>query len=270
MLRNLIGGSRAAPDPKPGPQMCMVALPSTGGLSGARVAAAWRELFPKHPCPEPAEHERGMFSLDLDEASIVLGTMEMPIPAGDIESACAVSWMWPGAAEQMKRQRAHCVIVSAPGERRRGPLLEALAVTRAAAATCRAADAVGVYWGSAGQLHRPDFFVDAARDFAEPDGPPTMLWVGLIVSASSRNGPYTLTTRGLRPFGHKELEIIDTRLGIGDLRMAVFEVITYLLTTGPVFKHGQTFGRSAEEKWTIEHTTSRFRKREPVIRLHIP
>ena len=90
------------------------------------------------------------------------------------------------------------------------------------------------------------------------------------VPGGSASAPCTLTTHGMTNFGHHELEIIDTHMPVGDLRLLAFSTTAYLLKRGPILKHNQTFGRTATEKFKVEHTTSRFRENEPVIRLHVP
>lgn len=268
MLKKLFGlGS--SKDPKPGPQLCMPALATTTGPSPKDIAEAWKDLFPAESELQVGSTDDSVTSFTIDGMMLMAAHMPMPIPAGDIESACDFSWMFPKAEEAMKRQKSHLIITALRGkESGPDPIAEAMLVTRAAAAVCRASDAAGVYWGNGCQVHEPEFFIDAAKDF---DGLlPCMLWVGHAMSGESKEGPFTITTHGMRCFGHKELEIIDTTMPAGDLRGTVYDIVSYLLKTGPVFKHGQSFGPTAEDKWRIEHTTSQFRKGEAVVRLHIP
>jgi hypothetical protein len=203
--------------------------------------------------------------------ALMIADIDMPIPQGDIDSAAPRSWMWKTAAEEMKAHKAHAITMCVPAG---DAILEALAVSRllcaAAAASQKADQSVGIYWGNGAQVHSIPFFTDAVQSMAHDDTLPVMLWVGLAISGESERGPFTLTTCGLPAFGHKEIEIIDTTKTIGELRMMTYELINYLLTRGPILQHGQTFGSSESERFKIEHTTSRFRKGDPVIRLHIP
>jgi hypothetical protein len=269
MLRRLFNRSTAAA-PKVGPQLCMPAFRSDEGLTTERIIAAWSELFPRADPLEGGDGDQEVLGFRDGDRTLFAAVMPIPIPAGDIRYACEGSWMWPEAAEKVKEQQVHAVIMGSIAASLPGAVQEAVSVTRLAAAMCTCGDAVGVYWGNGGQVHSPEFFIDAAQGFDADDTLPCMLWVGLRVSAPGPSGPFTLTTQGMAPLGHKELEVIDTAMAAGDLRMKVYEAINYLLTSGPVFKHGQTFGPTAEDRWKIEHATSRFRRGEPVIRLHIP
>ncbi len=257
--------------PKAGPQLAMLALKSGKGLSAKAIIKAWSELFPGVPpiSDDGTEKKDGSVVVEFgfDGGSLMLLAVNAPIPQPEIDEACGVSWMWRQASSELKQQRAHAIITAVTSV---PPVDAALAVTRLVAAAAKAGDPAGVYWGAGGHVHSPALFIDAAKSFGDAEMLPVMLWVGLRISGSGPKGPLTLTTHGLAPFGHNEIEIIDTRMGIGDLRTLVFETCDYLLRAGPVLRHGHTFGRSEDEQLRVEHTTSRFRTGEPVIRLHVP
>ncbi len=271
----------SAPEPQSGPQLCMVCLKGELGLTPDRIVRAWAKFFPTLP---PISHKaaapdgpksptpRGdsaVIELKLPTRSVMVAVMPMPIPGNEIPAACQVSWMWPDAEKQLAPHKAHAIILTSPAG---SAVDEAIDISRIAACVCAAGEGLGIYWGNGGHVHKPRFFLDALNGFdSAADGePPSMLWVGLRISGDSAQGPYTLTTHGMADFGHRELEIIDTHMPLGDLRLLAFSTTAYLLKRGPILKHGQTFGRTAEEKLKIEHTTSQFRQGEPVLRLHIP
>lgn len=259
-----------APDPQPGPQMGMLMMRSPQ-LDPAAVVRAWAELFPNVPPlsfkppseDEPDEHDVHEFQTDLE--SVMLAVMPIPIPVPEIEEAMQASWMLK-TPEDVRQQRAHAIAM-ATGDST--PVESALRVSRLLAAAAKATDAVGIYWGNSGQVHNPALFIDAVSSFGDGETLPTIMWVGIRISADGPKGPFTLTTQGLNPFGHKEFEVIDSKRGFGELRLTVLELANYVLTKGPILKHGNTFGSSAAERIRVEHTTSQFREGEPVIRLHM-
>jgi hypothetical protein len=273
MLGKLFGNKAAStPPPKPGPQLGMLALKSGKGLNPPAISAAWTKLFPKEsPLVEKGATKKdgqAVAEFACDDMTLMLAAMAMPIPQGDIDYACKLSWMWPTAAEELKAQRAHAIALTTPSG---DPIREALSLSKLLAAAATAGDPAGVYWGNGGMVHKPEVFASALQSFDGNDSMlPVMMWIGVLISGDGPQGPFTLTTRGLNPFGHKELEILNTRMGFGDLRMLAYDICNYLLSSGPVLKHNDTFGRTATEKMRVEHTTSKFRKGEPVIRLHLP
>lgn len=271
MLGRLFGNKAASvPNPEPGPQLAMLALKSGKGLNPPAICAAWSRLFPKQaPLADKGATKKdgqAVAEFGADGRTLMLAAMPVPIPKGDVDTACQLSWMWPQAAEEMKAQRAHAIVLTSPSG---DPVGDAMAVSRLLAAAASAGDPAGIYWGNGSMMHKPAMFIDAVSSFDADGPPPVMLWVGVLMSADGPQGPFTITTRGMNPFGHKELEIIDAPRSPGELRELVYDVICYLLTSGPVLQHNHTFGRTMTEKMRVEHTTSRFRKGEPVIRLHI-
>lgn len=245
-----------------GPQLCMVALPSEEAPDHRAIEQAWRELFPTHSLAPLRDHDVAP-GLRADNIPIMVMPLPMPIPSQEIGSAAERSWMWPEAAEAMQAQRSHVVVVGAT----EGSAVDrAMATSRVASAICRAGDAVGIYWGSGGQVHKPALFIDIVKELE----PPVPLWVGVVLSRGDLPERYTLSTWGLRAFGHKELEIIDASVTPHDLQATAYDAVAYLIENGPVLEDGHTFGPDADTKWRVEHTKSRFRRGERVIRLHVP
>lgn len=248
-----------------GPQIAMPMFESIAALSPDNVLMAWAHLWPGCSPLELRGGEKGVAEYACDGSSVMVAIMEAPIPHADIAAACEVSWMWPGAAAITQKQCAHA-IVAVVGDR--SAVESAALATRMTAALTHAGAAVGVYWGSGGMVHMPALFVDMARSILSDDGLPVPLWIGVRVSDGAAPGSFTMTTRGFSAFGHRELEVIDSRMSVGDLRILAYDFAGYALENGPVLKDGSTFGRSEEERFRVEHTNSRFRRREPVVRLH--
>lgn len=272
MLRTFIFGKTAAPNPKPGPQLGMLALKSAEGLTPERVCKAWVKLFPTLPpisSISDADAAGGdeVLSFRVGSRQVMVAQMPIPIPRGDVEGAVEVSWMWPEAREKMAAQKCHALVTCVMDGDSVG---EAVDVSRVICAAAGAGEPAGVYWGCGGQVHKPRMFYDFVKGHIEEGPLPVLMWIGVRQSAKSELGPFTVTTLGMHAFGHKELEIIDSRMGIGDLRMLVFDTIGYLLENGPILKHNQTFGRTADERHRVEHTMSKFRRGVAVVRLHVP
>ena len=72
---------------------------------------------------------------------------------------------------------------------------------------------------------------------------------------------------GLAPLGHMETEMPSIEMEPGELREWLLNIMSYLLENGPVLKHGQTIGMSAEQQLRIQHCESSFGHPGNVIRL---
>lgn len=241
--------------------MGMLALKSTRGITDTTIIRAWAELFPSLP-PLTCSRSDEVFTFDVEGRSVMLIAINVPIPQPEIDEACDYSWMWKDARKEMAQQKAHVIVTSIDESAPQA----AMDCSRIIAAVAKAGDPAGIYWGNAGHVLEPAFFIDAVNSF--PSGLPVLLWVCLRLSSDGPKGPFTLTTLGMNNFGHRELEVLNSRRGPGDLRMMCYSLIDYLLEKGPVLKNGDTFGADENERMKVEHTTSKFRKGEPVLLLH--
>lgn len=243
----------------------MLAVASAKGISGSTVTAAWKRTFPDVPM-EVTDKEKESLTIQTEGVSVIAMAVPLPIPVGDVDSACDRSWMWPDAARGMKRQRAHLIIAATPvGD----VVREALAVTRAAAAFCASGDPAGVYWGSAGLIHEPAMFIEIAQGPKKFGLLPVTLWVNTILSAAK--GGLNLTTEGMKALGRMEFEVVGAKsMDEKELRMAAYDLILHSLNSGAIFNDGDSFGREAGEAWKIEYALSKFRKGLRVMRVAIP
>lgn len=216
-----------------------------------------------------AKIERGdgqVFSFQLGDELVVLGLMPAPYPAKDLEGPLATSWMWPKQPpiQSVKRHRSHLLVTMTGGAA--NAVQRRLVLTAVTALAARQPGVVAVYWPEATLVHFPKVFVEMANGMNSPESPPLYLWVDLR-AIRNPDGTIGLFTTGLAPLGHMEIEIPRIDMPAGELREWLLNIMYYLLENGPVLKHGQTIGMSAEQKIRISHSPSRFGHAGKVIRL---
>jgi hypothetical protein len=248
------------------PQLAMPLFATKAPVPSAAVVRAWSSLFPAGPRLEVRKGSADVDEYAVDGRTVFAAFMPIPFPNEEATHAVRSSWMWQGPDAPVREHASHA-IVTAMGDARGGPIEAAWDVARLSAALLTAGAGAALYWGSARQVHMPKVAVAFA---AESRNRPVPLWVGITISASSMQGPFSAATHGLEALGHKELEVIDSRKGIGDLRMTLLDVASYVLAQGPVLKHGQTFGPTAADRWSIAHATSTLVPGRAAIVLGIP
>ena len=210
--------------------------------------------------------EGGAFSFNVSDELLALIHIPAPYPAADLEGPIETSWMWPPdpPIENVKRHRSHLLITMMGGSgdsvRRR------LILTAVTALAAKQPGAMAVYWPEATLVLFPPAFVGMADKVNSPDAPPLYLWVDLR-AFRNRDGTTGLFTTGLEPLGHMEMEIPSIDMEVGELREWMLNIMYYLLEKGPVLKHGQTIGMSAEQQIRIRHCASSFGHSGKVIRL---
>jgi hypothetical protein len=244
-------------------QLAIVLLPDTTAPDIEQVLAAWRAEFPQLPVPAHARSEQGRAVIDeLTVGDHTVFLTHIPAPAVGAAEALATSWMWQVAPEPVRDHAAHVLVVCNGAG---AAIPQALAVTRVADALVRAANGSAVFWPSAQQVHAPK----VVRVFAVEELP-IALWVGVTTSSDSATSPTNAATHGLAAFGYKELEVLRSRMPVGELRVALLTAVDYVLRTQTVFADGETFGLDAETHWPISHRASKLVLGRDVIVIDIP
>jgi hypothetical protein len=206
----------------------------------------------------------GVFSFDVGDEFLALALMPAPYP--DLEGPIATSWMWPRQPpiETVKRHRSHLLITATGGAA--DPVRRRLVLTTVTALAAKQPGVMAVYWPEAALVLFPPVFVDMAEKLNLPEAPPLYLWVDLR-AFRNEDGTTGLFTTGLSALGHMEIEIPRIDMEPGELREWLLNMMYYLLEKGPVLKHGQTIGMTAEQKIRILHCPSSFGHPGTVIRL---
>lgn len=197
----------------------------------------------------------GVFSFNVGDEFLALALMPAPYP--ELEGPIATSWMWPPQppVENVKRHRSHLLVTATGGAA--DPVRRRLVLTAVTALAAKQPGVMAVYWPEATLVHFPPVFAQMAEQIDSPEAPPLYLWVDLRVFRNE-DGTTGLFTTGLSPLGHMEIEIPRIDMEPGELRDWLLNIMYYLLENGPVLKHGQTIGMTAEQQLRIRHCPSNF------------
>jgi hypothetical protein len=208
----------------------------------------------------------GVFSFDIGDEFLALALMPAPYPANDLEGPIATSWMWPShpPIENVKRHRSHLLVTMTGGAA--DPVRRRLIITAITALAAKQPGVMAVYRPEATLVHYPPLFVSMAEEIDSPEAPPLYLWVDLR-AFRNQDGTTGLFTTGLSALGHMEIEILSIDMEPGELREWLLNIMYYLLENGPVLKHGETIGMTAEQQIRIQHCPSSFGHPGKVIRL---
>jgi hypothetical protein len=243
----------------------MPLFPTADPIDSTSVVRKWAELYPRQAPLKVAGTLEVVTEYVTDDRSLMVAFVDMPVPGDEAVHAVRSSWMWQQPDTCIREHRTHAVVMT-NGDTSAG-LQPAWDVTRLSAAILAARSGVALYWGNARQVHAPKIVTDFS---AEEDHPPVPLWVGVTISGDGPTGPFDAATHGLESLGHKEFEVLRTRMNIGDLRMTLLNLASYVLEKGPVLVDGQTFGPTAEDRWLLRHRPSRLVEDRQVIVLGIP
>ncbi|BAD40319.1 MAG: hypothetical protein A6D92_06950 [Symbiobacterium thermophilum] len=220
---------------------------------GGRYTVSWDE----------AEGEGDItLSCSVSGHTVVLGLMRAPVPAADLEAACARNPFWPEAAEVCRQHRAHLMVTLMKGWG--DPIRRHLVLTDFVAALSEAVGGLAVLWGPVGVLQSAEYFREQAAE-ASADHLPLFLWVEFALVR--HDGVPFVATYGLDAFGVMEVEGGSSRMKPIQLLERVFDVAHYLCLEGPVLNDGDTIGGSERERIPVRHTDSILDRPGPVIRI---
>lgn len=188
----------------------------------------------------------------------------MPAPYPELDGPIATTWLWPPEppAHTLKKHRSHLLITMMGGGA--DPVRRRLTLTAVTALAARQTGVMAVHWPEATLVIFPQVFIDMAEKITSPESPPLYLWVDLR-ALRNEDGTTGLFTTGLPALGHMEIEIPKIDKEPGELREWLLNIMYYLLEKGPVLKHGETIGMSAEQQIRIRHGASKFGHRGKVI-----
>lgn len=268
MFGRLFGKKDPAPAGPTDPVLSMVlfaAAPAIDGEAVAKAASALEpatkiELMPGGKPDEPMRFEG-------EGAFVMAMVMPREVPGDEVASAGECSPFW--ASEERSTQHAAHVLLMAVSDE--GEPVAARLATRVARAMLQLPGAVAWYVGGGGLLHPPEM-VEEVYDDTLADGVfPTPLWVNVQMQPSSGGkDKVDAITVGMDELGQREFEVVGTSMELGELAGTLLDLATYTLMEGPVLKHGETFGRSEEERWRIEVGASKLQPKLTVTRLKIP
>lgn len=192
-----------------------------------------------------------------------IGLMPVGVPGG-LAEVCERSWRWPEAAVRLASHPNHWVIFVVSC----GPAQYETAVLslRLVAALSATPGFLGAYFGSAGLVYSPEFLQAENED--DPATSPVNYWVHMGLF-QHEDGTNSFFTYGLHEFGALEIEIPRSKIPRELLYTRGRDFAAYVMQAGPVLKHGDTVGATAEDKTRITHEPSIFNPEQTVCRINM-
>lgn len=184
---------------------------------------------------------------------VVIGHVEAPIPSGDIEGTAQYAYNWQTALEDLKGHKSHLIVSLMRGSQ--DAIKRFKIFTQVISSLLRTTNAIGVYKGNQSLLiPKQDYLIES--EMMGENVLPLNLWIyfGLRVTDSG-NSSYTY---GLKEFGKTEMEIINSRHDLEEVRGFLFNIAYYVIEHNVSFQNGQTVGGSEDEKIKITLSKGEF------------
>jgi len=201
---------------------------------------------------EPIDNSAS-FVFTVDKETVAVAHMPIPIPFGDIEGTAQYAYNWQTALEDTREHKSHLIVSLMQGGQ--DQIKRFKIFTQILCSLLRTTNAIGVYKGNQSLLISREDYLSEAKMMSD-NYLPLNLWVyfGSRVSEKGNSG----YTYGLKEFGKKEMEIVNSSHSLQDIRGFLFNIAHYVLEYDVTFQDGQTVGGSEEERITISFSKGQF------------
>jgi len=227
--------------------LSMVMMEKAGMRSAKTFCQSFQKWIPDLPASVDSEDRaKGIWVIKVGPHDVYLTLMPAPVPWSQLETLTQAAWHWRESPEVLKNHKAHILIAVMNGPP--DPIDSAVFLTQITAAILEVQESLGVLWGGPAICSRK-MFLETAKDVSR-ENPAVLSWVSFNLAKDAHG--VAVITQGMEKLGHKEMELLGDP-GDGSIIEFALDMAMYVLRSGPVLKHGQTFGRSANELFPITH-----------------
>lgn len=183
---------------------------------------------------------------DVDEMLASAMLVKAPVPDNEAVANAYSNFVAKNAAvEAAQKHVAQLILTVLPDPKHTAGQCGAVFVM--IASTClKMSNALGIY--ANGTVTLPDYYRRVTEDMKEGTFPLLdLVFVGLTQSEDGISG----YTNGLRPFGHEEVEIVNSAHSPAEIHDMLLNIASYIVNSGAVLLDGQTLGYTADQKLSI-------------------
>ncbi|MFD2117135.1 DUF4261 domain-containing protein [Paenibacillus yanchengensis] len=199
------------------------------------------------PTPDEEEESGGnTLVFEAEGFTIALSFINAPVPDGEAEHFAGANFFWPEAVEVTKTHVSQ--IILAVFSQSHDALDTGIMYTMLASSSLKLPNAIGLY--SSGTVYQPEAFIDMAQIIKEDNSSYPLLnlvYFGIVRSESGVSG----YTYGLKSFGKKEIEIIDSAADSSELYDFLIDISSYVLQYDVTLRDGETIGFTEDQKLPI-------------------
>ncbi len=202
---------------------------------------------------EESENSGETAIIEIDEYRIAVGLIAAPIPTDEAITAAQYNFFWDNGADQVKKHKAHLILsILNAGE---NAVRENILFSKVASTILSNSKSIGIYIGARSLAIEKDFYIASVQNMSTEDLP---LYIWLYFGLTGENEKRSVYTYGLKDFGKKEMEILNSTKGHGELSDLIYNLAHYVIGHNVALKDGETIGFSAEQKLKISESKGVF------------
>ncbi|MGY3795179.1 DUF4261 domain-containing protein [uncultured Aquimarina sp.] len=191
--------------------------------------------------------------LKIGDYNIAIANIPAPIPENEVEKTAEYNYFWKNGVKESANHKGHIVLsITNAGK---NVVQENLLYCKVASAVMNNSKSLGIYIGGRTLVLKKEFYLENVKMMSDDDLPLyNWIYFGLI----KENGKQSVYTYGLKDFGKKEMEIINSNHSIEELNEMMFDLAHYVIAYNVKLKAGETIGISAEQKLKISESKGKF------------
>lgn len=236
------------PDGEPDEESALVAMPIFCNGKRYDLGAVVEHLksFWKLEVTE-AEGGEDVAVFEVDGQLTAIAHMPTGFPKEAQQEMIQTAVFWQAVADDMKGHDSHAIVTIFHGDS--GPVGQFLLMTKILYSIFATSEAVGVFIGSQSLMLGREMYMDCTEMSIQDSEAPVLLWVFFGPAADEQGN--SLYTFGMNAFGKHDMEIVHSRLEMGDLLDIMISFVGYVVSNDVTLQPGETIGFSEDQKIPI-------------------
>ena len=174
---------------------------------------------------------------------VTLSFIPAPVPNGEAEANAKNNIFWEDGVKLTSEHKSHMIVAVMGGK---DPVKSAKLFVKVSSSILKLENTIGIYKNPT--VIPSDMYIEVAQELKEDSFPLLdIIYIGMYRSDNGICG----YTEGLKFFGKKEIEIIDTDVEVFELYEFLIDIANYVITCDVKLNDGETIGFSAEQKLPI-------------------
>lgn len=166
-----------------------------------------------------------------------------PVPNGEAETNAKNNIFWEDGVKVTSEHKSHMIVAVMGGK---DPLKSAKLFVKVSSSILKLENTIGIYKNPT--VIPSDMYIEVAEELKEDSFPILdVVYIGMYRSDNGICG----YTEGLKYFGKKEIEVLDTDVEVFELYEFLIDIANYVITSDVKLNEGETIGFSAEQKLPI-------------------
>lgn len=183
---------------------------------------------------------------NIGNTMVALSFIPAPVPNGEAEANAKNNIFWEDGVKKTSEHQAQMIVAVTGG---RDAVKSSKLFVKVASSILKLENTIGIY--KYPTVIPSDMYIEVAEELKEDSFPVLdVVYIGMYRSDNGICG----YTEGLKYFGKKEIEVIDTDVEVFELYEFLIDIANYVITCDVKLNDGETIGFSAEQKLPITVT----------------